>query len=125
MKHLYARMKTRATILCSTNGALNLLLLGENSPRMSKNSQKSKMGSCGNAKCSVPVEAKPIKLRLSNVFKAVLQKCGSGSWQLAPTVLKILPIFLKNHDFRAFSEVVFRVYLHTQASPGKVTSYQS
>ena len=75
MKHLYARTKTRATILCSTNGALNLLLLGEKSPKMSKNAQKSKMGSCGNAKCSIPVGARPIKLRLSNVSKAVLQKC--------------------------------------------------
>ena len=74
MKHLYARTKTRATILCSTNGALNLLLLGEKSPKMSKNAQKSKMGSCGNAKCSSPVGARPIRLRLSNVPKAVLQK---------------------------------------------------
>ena len=56
MKHLYARTKTRATILCSTNGALNLLLLGEKSPKMSKNAQKSKMGSCGNAKCSIRLE---------------------------------------------------------------------
>ena len=74
MKHLYARTKTRATIFCTTNGALNLLLLGEKSPKMSKNAQKSKMGSCGNAKCSIPVGAGPIKLRLSNVPKAVLQK---------------------------------------------------
>ena len=42
---------------------------------MSKNAQKSKTGSCGNAKCSIPVEATPIKLRLSNVPKEVLQKC--------------------------------------------------
>ena len=52
-------------------------------------------------------------------------KVCSGPWLLAPTVQKILPIFLKNHDFWAFSEGVFRVYLHTQSSPGKVTSYQS
>ena len=67
MKLLYARTKTQATILCSTNGALNLLLLGEKSPKMSKNAQKSKMGSCGNAKCSIPVGASPVKLRLSTV----------------------------------------------------------
>ena len=76
MKHLCARMKTGATILCSRNGALNLLLLGENSPKMSKNAQKWKVGSRGNAKCSVPVRARPIKLRLSNVPKAALQKCA-------------------------------------------------
>ena len=68
-------MKARTIILCPPNRALNLLLLGENSPKMSKNAQKSKMGYCGNAKCSVPVEARPIKLRLSHVPKAVLQKC--------------------------------------------------
>ena len=74
MKHLYARTKIRATILCSTNGALNLLLHGEKSPKMSKIAQKSKMRSCGNAKCSIPVEARPIKRPLSNVPKSGLQK---------------------------------------------------
>ena len=52
-------------------------------------------------------------------------KVWSGPWQLAATAQKISPIFLKNHVFWAFSEGVFRVYLHTQASPGKVTRYQS
>ena len=52
-------------------------------------------------------------------------KVRSGPWLLEPTVQKTLPIFLKNHDFWAFSEGVFRVYLHTQSSSGKVTSYQS
>ena len=33
--------------------------------------------------------------------------------------------FPQKSHFWAFSEGVFRVYLHTQASPGKVTSYQS
>ena len=44
MKHLCARTKTRATILCSTNGALNLLLLGEKSPKMSKMRKSRKWG---------------------------------------------------------------------------------
>ena len=42
---------------------------------MAKNAQKLKKGSCGNAKCSVPARATPIKMHLSNVPKAVLQKC--------------------------------------------------
>ena len=56
-------------------GALNPLVLGENEPKMAKNAQKWKMGSRGNAKCSVSFQATQIKMHPPNVPKAGLQKC--------------------------------------------------
>ena len=76
VKHLCERLTTRTTNLGSTIEALNLFLFGENEPRTAKNAQKWKMGSCGNAKCSVSVQATQMKMHPPNVPKAGLQKCG-------------------------------------------------
>ena len=111
--------------MCTTLGALNPLVLGENEPKMAKKCAKVENGVSRKRQVFSFLSSYANQNAPTQRTKGWSTKVPSGPWQLAPTVQKILPIFLKNHDFWAFSEGIFRVYLHTQSSPGKVTSYQS